>query len=87
MITGFWWILFSQYTYRNLPDVKNEKGDKVNIWKNGFKELSNVFKRVLKTKRLKRYLMAFWLYSMGIQTVMLMAVQLQAMQQDSRYAY
>jgi UMF1 family MFS transporter len=73
-ITGLWWIGFSQITYRRLPApaVKNKITTK--IMGDGFRELKKVGKFVGKTKRLKRYLISFFIFSMGVQTVMLMAV-------------
>ncbi len=74
ILTGIWWIGFSQYTFFYLPSGTHE-GKKVNreIMFNGFKELSGVFKRLKDSIRLKRYLAAFFVYSMGVQTVMLIA--------------
>jgi UMF1 family MFS transporter len=43
------------------------------IWK-GFRELKKVFNQVKRTKRLKRYLASFFVYSMAIQTIMIMAI-------------
>lgn len=74
VLTGIWWITFSQFTYRALP-----KGNKVKklehnrIW-HGFKELKKVFIEFKQTSSLKRFLGAFFFYNTGVQTVMLMAV-------------
>jgi UMF1 family MFS transporter len=73
ILVGLWWIGFSQITYRALPNnVYNKTPEKGYIWK-GFKELLLVFKEFKKTKRLKRYLFAFFFFNTGVQTVMLMA--------------
>tara|TARA_R110002012_G_scaffold320402_2_gene543908 strand:- start:17215 stop:18567 length:1353 start_codon:yes stop_codon:yes gene_type:complete len=72
---GLWWVLFSQYTFYILPKGVST-GAKVtrNVVLNGLKELLAVW-RVLKTNvRLKRYLGAFFVFSMAVQTIMLMAV-------------
>jgi UMF1 family MFS transporter len=73
-ITGLWWMGFAQITYKRLPaaPVKNKITGK--IMGNGFRELKKVGAFVKKTKRLKRYLISFFIFSMGVQTVMLMAV-------------
>jgi UMF1 family MFS transporter len=42
------------------------------LWK-GFRELRIVFKEFKKTKRLKRFLISFFFFNTGVQTVMLMA--------------
>lgn len=74
VLVGVWWLLFSQVTFRVLPNnVYNKKKEKGFIWK-GFRELKLVFKEFQKTKRLKRYLTSFFFFNTGVQTVMLMAV-------------
>jgi UMF1 family MFS transporter len=73
ILVGLWWIGFSQITYRVLPNnVYNKKPESGYIWR-GFRELKLVFKEFRKTKRLKRYLVAFFFFNTGVQTVMLMA--------------
>lgn len=73
ILVGLWWIGFSQLTYRVLPNnVYNKKPESGYIWR-GFKELKLVFKEFKKTKRLKRYLLSFFFFNTGVQTVMLMA--------------
>ncbi|MFD0861645.1 MFS transporter [Sungkyunkwania multivorans] len=74
ILTGIWWIGFSQITYRRLPNVKTGVKVKGKLLLNGYRELYKTFKGLEHTKRLKRYLRAFFVYSMGVQTVMLAAV-------------
>jgi UMF1 family MFS transporter len=71
---GVWWILFSQYTYFFLPKG-NKNNNKVtsHVLFNGFKELKKVWAQLGDNKQLKRYLGAFFVYSMAVQTVMLAA--------------
>lgn len=70
---GVWWILFSQYTYYYLP--KGNKKNKVtrHVLLNGFRELRKVWNELSLNTTLKRYLGAFFVYSMAVQTVMLVA--------------
>ncbi|TXE11788.1 MFS transporter [Seonamhaeicola algicola] len=72
---GLWWILFSQYTFYYLPKGSS-KGHKVtkHVVFNGFRELKIVWQQLKTNKRLKRYLNAFFVFSMAVQTIMLMAV-------------
>lgn len=73
ILVGLWWIGFSQITYRVLPNnVYNKKPESGYLWR-GFKELKLVFKEFKKTRRLKRYLLSFFFFNTGVQTVMLMA--------------
>jgi UMF1 family MFS transporter len=70
---GIWWIVFSQYSYYYLPKAtKNNKitGD---VMLNGFRELRKVWGQLSENLTLKRYLGAFFVYSMAVQTVMLVA--------------
>lgn len=71
---GLWWVVFSQYTFWVLPKgISN--GNKVtkDLIFNGFKELRNVYSGLTHNLRLKRYLRAFFVYSMAVQTIMLAA--------------
>jgi UMF1 family MFS transporter len=71
---GVWWILFSQYTFYYLPKG-NKSNNKVtySIIFDGFKELKGVYDSLSENIVLKRYLTAFFVYSMAVQTVMLLA--------------
>jgi len=71
---GVWWIGFSQYTFKYLPKgnkTKHKVTRKVIF--NGFRELQGVYKSLSANLSLKRYLVAFFVYSMAVQTVMLVA--------------
>jgi len=72
---GLWWVLFSQYTFYVLPKGAS-KGHKVTkaVVFNGLKELKNVWGQLKQNIRLKRYLAAFFVFSMAVQTIMLVAV-------------
>ena len=72
VITGLWWAGFAQITYRVLPNRSERKQIPEHIFK-GFKELKKVFSQLKSLTGLRRYLFAFFIYSMGVQTVMLMA--------------
>ncbi len=70
-----WWIGFAQITFARLPNTTNNHSSQGNIIFKGFRELKKVWLELKHIKQLKRYLIAFFIYSMGVQTVMLMAVQ------------
>ena len=73
VLTGLWWIGFSQYTYHYLPKG-NKKAKLTNdVLFNGFKELRGIWRSLKHNKMLKRYLLAFFVYSMAVQTIMLIA--------------
>ncbi len=70
---GIWWALFSQYTFKYLPKGYKREGERNNIILNGFQELKSVWNQLGDNIRLKRYLGAFFVYSMAVQTIMLIA--------------
>ncbi|SHH06250.1 MFS transporter, UMF1 family [Flavobacterium fluvii] len=75
VMVGVWWILFSQYTYYFLPKGNNNADQKVtkDVIFNGFKELKKVWALLEDNISLKRYLGSFFVYSMAVQTVMIIA--------------
>lgn len=73
LMVGLWWIGFAQITFKRLPDdIYNKKPKEDYIWR-GFKELKIVAKEVMNYPTLKRFLISFFLLSIGVQTIILMA--------------
>ncbi|HEX8269527.1 MAG TPA: MFS transporter [Flavobacterium sp.] len=75
VMVGLWWILFSQYSYYYLPKgsrIIDKKISKAVLF-NGFRELKKVWALMASNLPLKRYLTSFFVYSMAVQTVMLVA--------------
>lgn len=74
LLVGIWWMSFAQITFARLPKgtaaLQNKNN---NIFTNGFAELNKVWFKVKKMPVLKSYLLSFFFYSMGVQTVMLAA--------------
>lgn len=74
LLVGLWWIAFSQIPFAVLPDGTPQTGKvKTNIIKDGFSELTKVWKQLKLIKKLKGFLLSFFFYSMGVQTIMLAA--------------
>ena len=74
ILTGVWWIGFSQYTYLYLPKGNKEKRKITkDLLFNGFRELKKIWAALQHQLRLKRFLVAFFTYSMAVQTIMLIA--------------
>ena len=73
ILVGVWWFSFSHYTYKYLPNFTNDKKVTKDIIFSGFNELKLVWKELKNQLQLKRYLGAFFVYSMAVQTVMLVA--------------
>jgi|TARA_B110000971_G_C20018792_1_gene505247 UMF1 family MFS transporter len=73
VMVGLWWIGFAQITFKALPNNSYEKKpEKDYIWK-GFKELKIVWLELKQLPTLKGFLIAFFLLSIGVQTIILLA--------------
>lgn len=73
-MVGIWWIGFAQFTFIRLPGNVYGKKVKGEYLYRGYMELRKVWKELKQTTRLKRYLISFFVFNMGVQTVMYMAV-------------
>ncbi len=74
LLVGLWWIGFAQITFAYLPNNKPPQAKRLRaVLQDGFIELKKVWDQVKQMKLLKWFLVAFFLYSMGVQTVMLAA--------------
>ena len=74
LLVGLWWAGFAQITFSRLPQsLAPQKKEKGNIFKDGFLEVRKVYGEIKGLPVLKRFLRGFFLYSMGVQTVMLAA--------------
>ncbi|MDU8887260.1 MFS transporter [Yeosuana sp. MJ-SS3] len=73
VLVGVWWLGFAQITYKRLPNnIYNRKPEKDYIWK-GFRELKIVSKELVNYPQLKTFLISFFFYSVGAQTIIYMA--------------
>ena len=74
LLVGFWWFGFAQITLNVLPkSTPAAFRPENNIFANGFIELKKVFRQLKTLLILKRFLLAFFFYNMGVQTIMLVA--------------
>jgi len=74
LLVGIWWIGFAQIPFFKLPKGEpNNSTQHSNVISGGFKELARVWGNIKANPVLKKYLSAFFFYSMGVQTVMLVA--------------
>ena len=73
LLVGIWWIFFAQITLYYL----HEKPKKIILNKTiltyGAKEIIKVWNYIKGVKNLKLYLLSYFFYSMGVQTIMLVA--------------
>lgn len=77
VMVGLWWAGFAQITFRYLPKIDKslikQKKMEGHYLMHGFNELKKVWSELKHNKKLTSFLLAFFVYSMGVQTVMLVA--------------
>ena len=73
LLVGFWWILFAQITLFYLPEKHKKIKLNRTILTYGLRELKRVWNYIKGVKNLKLYLLSYFFYSMGVQTIMLVA--------------
>ncbi len=79
LLVCVWWLGFSIIPFKLLPkSAPSLKKQNYNVFTGGFKELMRVFKQVRNMPLLKRFLSSFFFYSVGVQTIMLVAANFAA---------
>ncbi len=73
LIVGVWWIGFSAYTFYYLPSNLYNRNRQGHYLTQGYRELVKVWIELRKLRYLTRFLLAFFFYNMGVQTVMYVA--------------
>lgn len=74
LLVGIWWISFAQIPFRVLPKGSpNFNAAEQKKISSGFKELHKVWQQIKGMILMKRFLFAFFFYSMGVQTIMLVS--------------
>ncbi len=69
---GLWWLGFSQFSFAWLPKDKKTEGRKIDLL-HGIGELKKAWNYLKKELDCQRYLIAFFFYSAGVQTVIYLA--------------
>lgn len=70
---GLWWVLFAQIPFYYLPSGNADRQKSGNWIFHGFKELRKVYGRLREQPYLAKFLSAFFIYTMGLRTVMYVA--------------
>ena len=73
VLVGLWWLGFAQITYAKLPNEEKKTLPKDNHFIKGIKEIQKVAKELFAYRELKIFLISFFLLSIGVQTIILMA--------------
>jgi UMF1 family MFS transporter len=78
VLVGLWWAGFAQYTYYYLPGKDHYpvrvKEPNHNVFWYGYRELRKVWRELRNYAKVKWFLASYFVYNMGVQTVMLLAV-------------
>ena len=73
LLVGIWWIGFSAYSFYYLPsNIYRQKREGHYLTK-GYRELRKVWTELKHQHYLTRFLLSFFFYNMGVQTVMYVA--------------
>jgi len=79
IIVFLWWIGFAIIPFRILPKGQPNAGShNYNVLTGGFKELAKVFGKIKTMPLVKKFLPAFFFYSVGVWTIMLVAAEFAA---------
>lgn len=79
IIVFLWWMGFAIIPFKILPKGEPNAGShNFNVLTGGFKELAKVFGKIKNMPLVKRFLPAFFFYSVGVQTIMLVAAEFAA---------
>ena len=74
VLVGIWWLGFAQVTLRRLTPSSVAPKERAHLLTSGFKELKHVWDDLKQRLQLRRFLASYFMYNMGVQTVMIMAV-------------
>lgn len=73
LMVGVWWMIFSQIPFMRLKDNVYNRKVEGNVLTEGYKELLKVYQSLKGLKVMKLFLLAFFFYNMGVQTIMYLA--------------
>ena len=73
ILVGFWWFGWARWTFSVLPKGKKTDLPKKEMMVKGFEELKNVWNQIKELPRLKKFLSAFFIIDLGVQTIVIIA--------------
>jgi MFS transporter, UMF1 family len=73
VLVGLWWVGFSTLVFNILPENPYGRKPTGSIFLKGYRELVKVWRSLTESPDLKKYLLAFFFFNMGVQTVMYLA--------------
>ncbi len=73
-LVAVWWFGFAQITLKKLPsDSAKVKFNYAHLWKLGFERLQQTYKQLQKLDGSLRFLLSYFFFSIGVQTIILIA--------------
>ncbi|WP_080240033.1 MFS transporter [Spirosoma rigui] len=74
LTVALWWVGFAQIPFSRLPNgTRKDRTAGGNYLLNGFRELRSVFGQLTHQPLIQKFLISFFVYNMGVQTVMYVA--------------
>lgn len=74
LMVGIWWLIFAEISFRKLPkDNRNKNKLNFEVISKGLLDIKYTFNALKMHKSILNYLLAFFFYSAGIQTIMFLA--------------
>lgn len=73
VLVGLWWFGWARWTFSVLPNGVKSDLPKTQLAKKGFNELRKVWGQIKELPRLKRFLSAFFIVDLGVQTIVIIA--------------
>ncbi|QTN39867.1 MFS transporter [Cryomorphaceae bacterium] len=73
LMVAVWWIGFAQFTFRRLPEPRDGGKITKDVLGNGYRALRSVWRQLGEMADLKRFLIGFFMLSVGVQTIIYVA--------------
>ena len=82
LLTGLWWLGFAQFSFSRLPknrvlsateQTHHAQKSVLTLLTDSYAELSKTVNELLRSKRIKWFLTSFFFYSVGMQTIFIIA--------------
>jgi MFS transporter, UMF1 family len=73
LTVGIWWFLFSHIPFHYLPKNTFDKKPEGRYLSQGYLELKKVWNSLQRLPELRKFLLAFFFYTIGVQTIMYLA--------------
>ncbi|WP_020616027.1 MFS transporter [Paenibacillus daejeonensis] len=71
---GIWWLVFSIPLFRNVRDVPRAHGERIgSVVRTGVRRLGDTMRGIARFPELLKYMIAYWFFNNGINTVIIMA--------------